>query len=120
MRLDWRARHGPVGAKNATVAGFGPKQRVAANAFVEIDAGVGWHGFNGYLAAGWASQLGLKEQLRIHFVVPILKVAWSLNGARSESRAHDPLRRPWSQSDGASQASGEGVTWDAFFGQRYQ
>jgi hypothetical protein len=41
--LDRRALHGPVGAKDTTVSRLRANQRVAADAFVKVDACVGWH-----------------------------------------------------------------------------
>jgi hypothetical protein len=45
LALHWRTLHGPIRAKDATIACFGSKHRLAASALVDELAGVSWHRF---------------------------------------------------------------------------
>jgi hypothetical protein len=54
--LDWRARHGAVGAEYAAIASQGLQPSAAALAVIEELAGIRWHRFDGFVAAGRAGQ----------------------------------------------------------------
>jgi hypothetical protein len=45
LALHWRTLHGAIRAKDAAIACFGSKHRLAASALVDELAGVSWHRF---------------------------------------------------------------------------
>ena len=67
--LDGRAFHRAIGTEDAAVACLWPKQHVAARAFVEIEAGVGGHGFGCNEATLRTSEGGLENRRWMHFLV---------------------------------------------------
>jgi|SRR5271165_2166837 len=63
LALHWGTLHRTIRTKNAAIAGFGAKQRLTANAFVEELAGIDWHHFALGEAANGAHQHGFQKNL---------------------------------------------------------
>jgi hypothetical protein len=61
LLLDGRASDAAVRTKNATIAGLGTKQRLAAGAFIKILAGIDGHDFLALMAARGAGDDRLQQ-----------------------------------------------------------
>jgi hypothetical protein len=69
--LHGRAGDRAIRAEDATVAGLWAQQRVAACALMEVDAGIGWHGFDLPMSALWAGQFARQNDLSRHCAGPL-------------------------------------------------
>ena len=63
LALHWGTFHRTIRTKDAAIAGFGAKHRLAASAFVEELAGVSWHRFAFGEAANRAYQHRFKKKV---------------------------------------------------------
>jgi hypothetical protein len=63
LALDWGTLYRTIRTKDAAIAGFGAKHRLAASAFIEDLAGVSWHRLAFGEAANRAYQHGFQKKV---------------------------------------------------------